>query len=230
MKARKYLFLDSVKRFRCGIYKISNPTGDVYIGQSRCMLRRWRLYTQLKQNPQESKIVASILKYGVNNHSFSVVHELPNDVSDVVLDDYEQIYIDSYRECGVVLLNIREAGFNGKHSKESILKMKGRNGKWMIGRKMSKERVEKQVASRKRNNKPVSEETRIRNREAQLGEKNSMVKLKEADVLEIIRLRKVDGKSYGKLAELFNVSRSGIYNIFNGHTWAYLTNIKTKAK
>lgn len=98
-----------------GIYKILSPSGRVYIGQSINIEYRFAQYGRehIKRQP---KLFNSFGKYGKNNHVFVVVHELPKDVDQNVLNEYEQLYMDLYRSCGIELLNIREGGSRGKHS------------------------------------------------------------------------------------------------------------------
>lgn len=67
-------------------------------------------------NKAQRHLYNSLLKYGYNIHTFEIVHKLPEDTTQKVLDTYEQLYIDLHRDCGIVLLNIREAGAGGKHS------------------------------------------------------------------------------------------------------------------
>jgi len=57
-----------------GIYKIINPKGKVYIGQSTNIKRRWKDYTSLRCK-QQPKIYYSLKKYGVVNHIFEVIEE-----------------------------------------------------------------------------------------------------------------------------------------------------------
>jgi hypothetical protein len=86
------------------------------------MKNRERLYKNLHCKGQP-KIYNSLLKYGWEKHSFEVIHELPTDINQIVLNTYEQLYLDAYREAGVEVLNVREAGSNGKPNPESSKKM-----------------------------------------------------------------------------------------------------------
>lgn len=106
-----------------GIYKITSPTGKVYIGQSWTIEKR-RLYYQTKKCKNQRKLYHSIDKHGWSYHSFECVHELPSDVTQEVLNDYESIYIDQYKSCGFEMMNLREPGSRGKHSEETKKKMK----------------------------------------------------------------------------------------------------------
>lgn len=152
-----------------GIYKITSPSGKVYIGQSWDIERRWKGYRGKSPNGNTSKLAASFIKYGVENHIYELTHSLPEDISQETLDTYEQFYIDAYRDCGIVLLNIREAGSRGKLSKDTknkisailrkVLNKPEVREKWkktvnknkslsgeknpMFGKKQSKETIEK---------------------------------------------------------------------------------------
>jgi len=108
-----------------GIYKITSPTNKIYIGQSHNIKSRFSSYKYLRCKDQV-KLYNSFSKYSPSNHVFEIVHILPNDVSQNILDNYEYLYINQYKELGFNLLNIREAGSRGKHSIETIEKMKGR--------------------------------------------------------------------------------------------------------
>lgn len=105
-----------------GIYKITSPSGRVYIGQSRNIKDRKRLYKYLHCKGQP-KIYNSIKKHGWDNHLFEIIHPLPADIDQADLNNYEQVYLDAYREAGVKVLNVREAGSNGKPNPESSKKM-----------------------------------------------------------------------------------------------------------
>jgi len=119
-----------------GIYKITSPTGKIYIGQS------WDIISRFGQHRREKRPILvlnrSILKHGAHSHTFEIVHTLPFDVTQSVLDIYEQIYIDAYKSCGSNLLNMKDAGSTGKMSVDARKRMsianKGRKP-WNIGMK-----------------------------------------------------------------------------------------------
>lgn len=121
-----------------GIYKITSPSGKVYIGQSTDLLRRMASYSWKFYDDHKSLIHNSIRKYGIENHVIGIVHELPIDVEQSVLNEYEKLYIDLYKSCGCIMLNIKEGGANGKHSQETINKLKARVVTDEIKAKMSK--------------------------------------------------------------------------------------------
>ena len=59
-----------------GIYKITNPKGKVYIGQSVDIERRFKEYkVHLNFKNISSKLYYSLKKYGSENHVFEVVEE-----------------------------------------------------------------------------------------------------------------------------------------------------------
>lgn len=105
-----------------GIYKITSPSGRVYIGQSWNIHHRWADYGK-RTTKSQPYLNHSFLKYGKKAHSFEVIHELPFDVQQQTLDVYEQLYMDLYRHCGANLMNIREAGSQGKLSEETKRKV-----------------------------------------------------------------------------------------------------------
>lgn len=107
-----------------GIYKIVSPSGKVYIGQSWDIHFRWRDHKYDRRI--KSKLSASLKKYGKLNHSFQIIHGLPCDIDQATLDRYEQLYMDLYRDCGIILLNIREGGSVGKLSIETKAKIKAK--------------------------------------------------------------------------------------------------------
>lgn len=120
-----------------GIYKITSPSGRVYIGQSWNIKHRWQDYGKSTTKSQPY-LNHSFLKHGKKAHSFEVIHELPYDVQQQTLDVYEQLYMYLYRQCGAKLMNIREAGSQGKLSEETKQKvsqsLKG-NKPWNAGLK-----------------------------------------------------------------------------------------------
>lgn len=110
-----------------GIYKITNPEGKVYVGQSWELEERKKRYGRPSVNKNQKKIYNSIKKYGWNNHVFEVIHTLPADINQDVLNRYEVLYWDLYKSCVIEMLNIREPGRGGKNSEETRLLMKANN-------------------------------------------------------------------------------------------------------
>lgn len=111
-----------------GIYKITNPQGEIYIGCTIDWGRRLNEYKKLKVKGQ-SKIYNSLLKYGWVNHIFEIIEECE------ILNLYEKeiFYINKFNsvEGG---LNIRLGGRNGnliQSTKDKISKkLKGRKVTW----------------------------------------------------------------------------------------------------
>jgi len=84
-----------------GIYKITNPSGKIYIGQSINVIKRKRQYKNIAQNikPQIG-IYRSLLKYGWNSHIFEIIEECLIEQ----LNDRERYWQDFY--------NVLEEGLN----------------------------------------------------------------------------------------------------------------------
>jgi group I intron endonuclease len=59
---------------KIGIYKITSPSGKIYIGSSKNILRRFYLYRLLRCH-QQIKLYHSFIKYGVNEHVFEIICE-----------------------------------------------------------------------------------------------------------------------------------------------------------
>lgn len=121
-----------------GIYKITSPSGKVYIGQSRDIERRFRNYKNLRCKNQK-KLYASLKKYGVDNHIFEIMCELLENSSQEELNSKEIEWWKFYIDNGFEVMNIKEPGSNGRLSKETIEKIR----KIHIGRKLSDESKEK---------------------------------------------------------------------------------------
>lgn len=107
-----------------GIYKITSPTGRIYIGQSWNIDNRWKDYENTSSVKHQRKLYNSLRKHGKLSHTFEIVAELPVDISQEVLNNYEFLYLELYKSCGIDSMNLKEAGSNGRHSRESINLMK----------------------------------------------------------------------------------------------------------
>lgn len=58
----------------CGIYKITNPIGQIYIGQSKRIGDRWNAH-KLDCIKKNSKVAKSLNIFGFNNHIFEIVEK-----------------------------------------------------------------------------------------------------------------------------------------------------------
>jgi len=120
------------KRFPLpGIYKITSPTGRVYIGQSNDIERRFKTYAKLQRKRIGTGIYNSLVKYGVKAHRFEIVHLIGTMTSDNLireaLNDAEIMFIKTMKENGYRMLNMTDGGsgsYGYKHSKETIDKLK----------------------------------------------------------------------------------------------------------
>lgn len=57
----------------CGIYKVTSPSGRVYIGQAVNIKRRFRQYENLTNCERQTKLYRSFKKHGAENHQFDII-------------------------------------------------------------------------------------------------------------------------------------------------------------
>jgi group I intron endonuclease len=110
------------------IYKITSPTGRIYIGKTTRLNDRISYYRN-NNNKSQKMISNSISKYGWDNHIFEVIDESPVDT----LNDLETKYIKEY---------------NSFHYDNSNGMNLTRGGEGLSGRKLSAETIAKQIAKR----------------------------------------------------------------------------------
>ena len=96
-----------------GVYKITNNiTGDLYIGSSKDIKRRWaqhRYLSQWKLHPS-SKLYLAMAQYGVNNFTFNIIEETDS------LKEREQYWISQLKPS---YNNYWAKGWNMRRRKES---------------------------------------------------------------------------------------------------------------
>lgn len=201
-----------------GIYKITNPSGRVYIGQSRSIRRRLNDYKRNKYKDQ-IKIYNSINKYGWEAHIFEVIEECQ--IEDLyILEDKWQTYYNSIIE-GLNCRGFKSGDKPTLISEETREKLrKGSTGKKMpaatkqkliesnIGRKKSEEELEKIVKALR--GRKVSEETREKIRSTQKGRKTPIERTQKW--LDIYLDKSNDYRNAG---ELFENSRI-ILDVYSG--------------
>ena len=127
-----------------GIYKITSPSGRIYIGQSVDIERRLRRYKIMSVKTKgQTKIWRSLEKYGAENHTYEAIISCKENE----LNKYERIsqeYYDSV-DNGLNCFYTKDGDKSGRASKETLIKMseaqKG-NKNW-LGKNHSQESKDK---------------------------------------------------------------------------------------
>jgi group I intron endonuclease len=105
-----------------GIYKITSPSNNIYIGQSINLERRLARYkSNLNSSKGQIRLNRSFIKYGVENHLFEIVLECSIEELNIKERYYQELF-----DCIENGLNLRYTKTNdksGKMSAESIAKM-----------------------------------------------------------------------------------------------------------
>lgn len=130
-----------------GIYRITNPVGKVYIGQSVNIERRFRSYKNLTHCSQQHKLFRSFRKYNVVEHVFEVIEEC-NEKHLNERERYWQDFYDVLSNNGLNLKLTKTADRSGKMSKESVEKrVRNTNQKIKVANTNYKLISEKRVAN-----------------------------------------------------------------------------------
>lgn len=104
-----------------GIYKIINPKGKIYVGQSVNIKKRFAAYKS-KGSKLQVKLFNSFTKYGVENHRFEILEEC----EESKLNERERYYQNLYKVLGKNGLNLRltkSSDKSGLMSLETRVKM-----------------------------------------------------------------------------------------------------------
>jgi len=182
----------SEKNVCCGIYGLRNKiNGKWYVGQSFDIIIRWyRAYEKLHCKKQR-KLYNALLKYGYESFDKTILEECKPSIE--ILNNREDYWIKFYDSINNGY-NIKEAGSRGKHSQETIEKIRIA----LIGKHPTEDTLQKMSAWQK--GKIVSKEHRLKLSLSQKGIKRTPMssgtkeKLSESIRLSWIkrRLKKVE--------------------------------------
>jgi group I intron endonuclease len=183
-----------------GIYKITNPKGKIYVGQSIDIKKRFGRYKNLHCKMQV-KIYRSLCKYGPENHKFEVL-EICN-LEDLNLK--EQYYQELFNCLGINGLNCKITSSKDKSgylSEETKLKIKEK----ATGRKASQETKQKMSYSRKgkptsNKGKKHSDETRLKISLSNIGKKHSKESKLKISKSNLGRISPMAGKKHTEEAK-----------------------------
>lgn len=123
-----------------GIYKITNPKGKVYVGQSMNIGQREASYKGLHCSNQ-TRLFNSITKYGFSNHTFEVIEECT-----VHQLNIRERYWQDYYNVLEVGLNCRLTGLVDKSGLVSV-ETRERMSRAATGKVLSKETKDKMSAN-----------------------------------------------------------------------------------
>jgi group I intron endonuclease len=149
-----------------GIYKITNPKGKVYIGQSIRIEDRFNGYVKLRCKNQ-TKLLNSFNKYGVLNHIFEILEECP------------ESYLDELETWWKLFYNSVESGLNfsywdfspmrgKKHTEDAITKIRDSH----LGSKRSEKTKQLMSENSGMRGKTRSDYQKQRTRETNTGRKH----------------------------------------------------------
>lgn len=160
MKFKSLRDLPEWGRNKCGIYKITSPTGKIYIGRSVNIRKRAFAYLKYSNSIRQRKLFNSFDKYGIESHNIEIIHEC--DVNEL---DYCEIKLIADFNSVVEGLNCSTGGVNYKTSEETrnLLRLKQKaywsnpeNKRiripWCKGKKMSEE-FKKSISQSRKNSK-----------------------------------------------------------------------------
>ena len=206
-----FIFDKNNFNFSC-LYILTSPSGNIYIGQTQCLYRRFQGYRKMKVNKY---LMNAIGKYGLEN---IIVEILEKNIPLEKLDQREQFYLDTlqpFDDQGYNICRVASTTRGRKRSKEemqgSINYNKTRIGKLnhFYGRKHSEEAKQKQ-------------------REAKLGKKQSDEAIQK-------RLENTDQTQKHKCVKQIDLITGVVVSIFesikeaNFHTGISMSNISQVA-
>jgi group I intron endonuclease len=145
-----------------GIYKITNPNGKIYIGQSINIESRKRVYSYFDsyKNSIGPVLKNSFKKYGIENHIFEVIEECNLDILDERETYWKQYYLDQMNGDWkrVMFCNLYDTGGGplSEKTKQKISKSKTGTSGWEKGKTRGKEFGEK-ISSHLDRNKKIGE-------------------------------------------------------------------------
>lgn len=182
---------------KIGIYKITSPSGRVYIGQSIDIDRRFNQYK--KGQYCNNKLKNSFNKYGIDNHLFEIIIECDENV----LDELEIKYIKEYDSI--------DNGFNVILGNTNCTRGE-KNPMFGKTRNFSPEHKEKLRIAAKR---PKSEETKLKISESRKGRKFGPHTKEHNEKIGKSNLGKHRGKRPGSKTSSRKVINKKTKQIFN---------------
>ena len=205
---------------KIGIYKITSPSNKIYIGQSVNILNRWKYHKKLYTN-DTPKLFLSLKKYGIDNHKFEIIETcLINELN--IKERFWQEFFNSV-ENGLNCVYTKTNDKSGKLSEETKIKIsQSQKGKiiseeckirlrsYNLGKKQSKETIEKRVS--KLRGKNISEVQKLFLSESRLKNNNPFFGKNHSEVSKIKMREKLKGSNNYLYKTIINIMTGIFYD------------------
>lgn len=115
-----------------GIYKVTNPKGKIYIGQSINIENRFKQYKMIDKSCIGPKLFNSLIKYGYENHIFEIIEECNLEELDNKEFTHKQKILKNSNWEQVLFLQLKDkqGGNRSQETKEKIrISSMGKNSK-----------------------------------------------------------------------------------------------------
>jgi group I intron endonuclease len=115
-----------------GIYKIVNPKGKIYIGQSTNIKNRFNQYKMIDKSCIGPKLLNSLVKYGYENHIINVIEECSLEELDYKEFTHKQRILEEvgWKEVLFLQLKDKQGGKRSQQTKDKIrMSSIGKNSK-----------------------------------------------------------------------------------------------------
>lgn len=134
---------------KCGIYKLTSPSGKIYIGQSIRLPKRLSDYNNLKKIKGQTALYEAVKKYGFSNFKVEIIfvvnEMLPPEKIKEVLNVLEEVYIEHFNCMSPNGYNLRSGGNSMLASEETKKRMSAAQIGKSVGRKMTAENLRKMI-------------------------------------------------------------------------------------
>jgi group I intron endonuclease len=205
-----------------GIYKITNPNGRIYIGQTTNHKVRWGKYRKLHCKDQPS-LYKSLKKHGPENHIFEFIEECNVES----LDEREIFWGNFYNVLSNKHLNNRLGrGFGSYDSDETRKKKsichKGRSNYWLKGKPLTEEHKNK-ISKSKTGTKQNRTKTRKDKGISKTPHVDAVIKAKSLPVIQydLNGIFIAEWKSGKHAANVLNLTQPNINACCNGKIKKY---------